>query len=560
MNHRRAMAAALGLLWLVSCVYGLSPARAQELPEPVLSLRVESDLVPLGALKAELEAELGVRIADAATAAQGMPTLSVSRTAAGNVEVTLTSRSLPRASREFALTAERPEDRVEVVALIAANLVRNEAAALLPDLRPVDPTGAPSKKPARPPVRLVDPCDVRGEAVFGIDFAPGVGASSTQGGRNATRRVSLGFAGTLSSRLHGLEFSLGANIEKVSVCGGQVAIGANIALGPVQGVQVALVNLGRGKVVGIQAGIANLAEGDFEGFQSGIVNGTTGYMRGAQNGIANYLGGELRGSQGGVANYIGGDVKGAQGGVANYIGGDLRGLQAGVANVVVGGVTGIQAGVAAVTAGKVEGLQAGVATYAGSVHGLSLGVANISAGPVRGAQIGVFNYADRSPVSIGVLSIQRHGRTSIDALGAVDTGTLTLGLTHGGKYVHNSYGVGLRTGKYGQHLVTTLGLGVRVVSNARLRVDIDAISSQLISNHMGSKSTGTAGVRVPFTVMLLRGFGVVAAPTYQVMISNDPDQHTQSIVGDTKLHSGSTRVLGYPGLTVGLRYEFDHGV
>ena len=562
MSYRHGMAAALGLLWLLSCIFSVQTVEAQALAEPVLALRVEPNLVPLEALRGQLEAELGVRIADAETAAQGIPTLDVHWVSSGNVAVELSSRSLPRATREFTLSAERPEERVETVALIAANLVRNEAAALLPDLRPLADPGQPVAAPLAPPKkRLLDPCKVQGDAVFGIDFAPGVGASSTRSGREATRRVSLGFAGTLSSRLHGLGFSIGANIQRVSVCGAQVAVGANLSFGPVQGMQVALVNLARGKMVGVQSGIANLTEGDLEGWQPGILNVTTGYLYGAQGGIANYIGGAQRGAQGGIANYIGGSARGAQGGIANFIGGSLTGIQGGVASVVHGELTGLQGGVFNLVDSNVHGAQLGIANIAaGDVKGgTQLGVVNVAAGEVRGLQLGVFNYADRSTASIGLLSLQRHGITSLDLLGAAETGTMTVGVTHGGKYVHNSYGVGLRVGTQHTSMVVTYALGVRVASTSLLRVDIDAIGSQFITNHMSKNTTATGGLRVPVTFMLWRGLGLVAAPTYQVMITDDKSQSTQSVFGHTKIHSGSTRVLGYPGLTFGLRYESDHG-
>ncbi|MDB4991035.1 MAG: hypothetical protein JWN04_6213 [Myxococcaceae bacterium] len=549
MRYRNGMAAALGLLSLVSCVWCRSQARAQE-PGPVdggvteltvpatavFALHVEPDIVSSAALRTALESELGVAVADVSAAPAGIPTIAVAWVASGNVEVSLISRSLPRVSRELALTSQRPEERVETVALIASNMVRNEAAALLPDLQPVGstPAGAVAPGKAAPDkasrVVLVNPCDVRGDAIFGIDFAPGIGNSSTPAGRAAMRRFSLGFAGTLSSRLDGLELSLGANIKTISVCGAQLTYAANIALGPVQGLQLATFNL------------------------------TTDNLQGVQGGLVNVTSKSVLGVQGGLVNIAGQSVFGAQGGIANFTAGSLRGAQGGVANLVVGNLSGLQAGVVNVTVGKLTGLQGAVANYAGSTHGAQLGVANISAGEVRGTQIGLFNYADKSTASIGLLSVVRRGRTSIDLLAQPDTGTLTAGITHGSKYVHNSYGVGTRIGRDGQRLVASAGIGVRVVSTSLLRVDLDAIGSHFITGHMNKTSTGTAGLRAPVTFMLFRGFGVVAAPSYQVMITNEAREHDPSAFGHKTLHSGSTRVLGYPSLTIGLRYEFDHGV
>jgi hypothetical protein len=106
----------------------------------------------------------------------------------------------------------------------------------------------------------------------------------------------------------------------------------------------------------------------------------------------------------------------------------------------------------------------------------------------------VVNYAERSRASIGVLTIVRRGRTSLDVTGAVESGLLIAGVTHGGKYVHNSYGVGLRSGKEGERFAVQLGLGVRALHGARIRLDIDAVTTQLFRDWSGNTSM-VAGLR-----------------------------------------------------------------
>ena len=395
---------------------------------------------------------------------------------------------------------------------------------------------------------------------MGLDFAPGVGASSTRSGRAATRRLSLGLAGTLSSRLHGLEFSLGVSTQRVSVCGAQFAIGASITRGPVSGLQGAVFSTARG-FSGVQGGVVVVDLADFEGAQGGVVAINTGNFVGAQGGIVTVNTRDFIGVQGGFANYGGRSVTGVQGGVTNVVAGKFVGLQAGVANVIVGDLTGLQGGVANTTAGQIVGAQLGVVNYAGGVRqGAQVGVANISTGPGHGAQVGIFNYADSSSVSLALLSIVRRGRTSIDMLAAAETAALTFGVTHGGKYVHNSYGVGPRFSPGNERGVATLGLGVRVLSNAYLRIDIDVVGTTYLGKDMGRYNTNIGGLRVPVTLMLVGGFGVVAAPSYQVMVTDNPNPQEQSIFGDQLLHSSEdASVIGYPGLILGLRYEFDHG-
>lgn len=566
MKMRNVIAAAIGLLSLVSCVFGASSTAAQAggvapalALEPVFALRVDPALVPMLALRRALEGELGVSVADVALATPSIPIITVTQLPTGNIEVALTSRSLPRATREVALPAQRPEERVESIALIAANLVRNEAATLLPDLLPA--TRAPTAAAAvSVPARLPSPCDATGEpATFGFDFAPGVGSSSTRGGREATRSVALGLGGTLSARLRGFALSFGANIQRVSVCGVQLAIGANISRGPMQGLQYAAFNLAH-DVVGVQAGMINVDVGDGRGLQASLLGITIGSFAGVQGAIANYAGNDLRGLQYGAANYAGGDLQGIQGGVVNVIVGTTKGLQGGVLNVAVGDLQGVQAAVANVAVGHLQGLQVGVGNYAGSTHGPQLGVANVSEGYVDGVQLGLFNYAGRSRASIGLLSIVRNGRTSIDALVSVENATMMAGITHGSQYVHNSYAVGVRTKGDTSRAIVSYALGVRPFSSSFLRVDIDAFSQLYLSTDMANRNTSVSGLRVPVTAMLVRGFGVVVAPSYQVLVTDEPNVFTKSAFGDTRLHENSDRrVMGYPGLTLGLRYEFDHG-
>ncbi|HEX5660462.1 MAG TPA: hypothetical protein VFX59_24875, partial [Polyangiales bacterium] len=162
MSHRFAIAAALGLLWMVSCA---SHALAQDVPTntapaqtSVLALAVGPSVVDRDALRRSLEAELGVVVEDAGNTPAYMPTLSVVTLPNGNTEVALSSRTVPRSTREFLLSAQLPDERVEMVTLIAANLIRNEAAALLPELRPTPEAVVEAPPPPPPPSQLIDPC------------------------------------------------------------------------------------------------------------------------------------------------------------------------------------------------------------------------------------------------------------------------------------------------------------------------------------------------------------------------------------------------------------------
>ncbi|MET0343306.1 MAG: hypothetical protein ABW252_20015 [Polyangiales bacterium] len=537
MTKCKGMTAAIRLLLMVSCVLSaaLGSAQAQDAREAVLILQVGPDLVPPVALQGALEAELGVGVELRDQPDFTAPTLTVARVPSGNVEVALSSRSLPRSTRQLVLSNEIESERVETLALIAANLVRNEAAALLPDLRPakvasVDvatPAPRPEPAPAKP---ADDPCALQPRGGFGFDFAPGVGASSDPSQRRAPRRVSLGIIGALHGPLHGLALSIGVNIARGPVCGAQLAI-ANIAIGPVTGAQLGELNFARGDLHGAQLGLLNLGTAGAHGLQAGLANGAGGKVHGAQLGLVNYAGGKTEGLAAGLLN-IGID--------------HVQGAQMGLANVATGGIHGAQLGLANISAGDVKGAQ--------------IGVGNVSTGATT-TQIGVFNYADSSKLSLGVLSIVRRGRTSIDITGTVESALLLASVTHGGKYWHNTYGIGSRIDKQGERLAVQLGFGVRAFSRGRVRVDIDALSTHLLRD--GTEDSYVAGGRVPVTVLLARGFGVMIAPGYSVMITDDTEENPDPLFGRSAFKKGTatddTRVYGYPSLTLGLRYELDHG-
>jgi hypothetical protein len=538
MTRRIVMAATLGLLWMVSCAsralaQDAGVADAAPAQSSVLALSVGPDVVDRDALRRALEAELGVVVEDAGNAPAYMPSLSVVTLPNGNTEVALSSRTVPRSTREFLLSAQIPEERVEMVTLIAANLIRNEAAALLPELRPTPKAAAELPAPTPPPPsRLLDPCRTYGPREFGIDLAPGVGTSSTQRGRTATRAFSLSLVGSLYDRLQGFELGYtGANIVRKSVCGAQVSGGANVSWGPVVGGQFAVFNLIKGSLIGAQLGVANVTIGDLRGLQAGVIAINHGRLTGAQLGVATYARHEVKGLQASVLNLALGGVQGAQLGVANYAGGDVKGLQASVFNLAVGEMKGAQ-----------------------------LGVANVATGPAT-FQLGVANYAERSQASIGLLSIVRRGRTSIDFTGTIDSSLGFVTVTHGGKYVHNILGVGMHMNPDHKRLATLYGLGVRALSTRWLRLDVDLLSQNVYSDALKVKGVSMiATVRVPVTLMIVRGLGVMVAPSYNFSIIDQDETRSLHNFGSSVVHRGDPNIRGWAGFTFGVRYEFDHGV
>ncbi|MCB9634110.1 MAG: hypothetical protein H6721_18470 [Sandaracinus sp.] len=82
------------------------------------------------------------------------------------------------------------------------------------------------------------------------------------------------------------------------------------------------------------------------------------------------------------------------------------------------------------------------------------------------------NVSRDAKAPIGLVSVVREGVTDLELL-ADETGTTRLQLRHGGRYVQNLYGVGVRVGG-DPHLAVTLGLGVRLFELRRVTLDLDA--------------------------------------------------------------------------------------
>jgi len=481
---------------------------------------------------------------------------------------------------------ERTEGGIDprTLAFAASHLVRDEASEILAELRtePVvhkeSPTEAEEavavEEPAAAPVETTPANDVfscKGgrRIAVGVDFAPYVGTSSAA--PDAVRIVSFNLIGGHARGLDG--FELGSVFNHVSdfACGVQLAGAANLVGGPVRGLQLAPVNIA-GPVRGAQIGMIDISSGDVSGAQVGVlavgggsVNGSQigiasiagGDVNGAQIGVASILGGSISGTQLGVGNVVGGDVKGTQIGVGNVIGGSSTGSQIGVGNIVGGDANRLQMGVGNVTGGNVSGLQLGVGNFAGGdVDGVQIAVANIAGGRVSATQIGVFNYADDVDAPIGLVNVVRRGRTSLEVAGSFD-GIASVGVRHGGRYVHSILGADLPFGVDDSPWGFTLGIGARVPFSERVHLDIDLLMTSLADpdgNPFADESPQKYRLLFDVGYALGEGFGVFGGPSVDVVrVENGP--LPTALWGTHSLHEGKHRVHITPGLTLGARYD-----
>lgn len=240
------------------------------------------------------------------------------------------------------------------------------------------------------------------------------------------------------------------------------------------------------------------------------------------------------------------------------------GLSRGLHGVEIGGALNVQrsfacglqiAGAVNVVLGPVQGLQiAPVNVALGRMDGVQIGVVNV-ARDLRGVQVGVINVSREAAAPIGLLSIVTRGRTEVHVTSS-ESGMLVAGVSHGGRVVHNLYGVGMRVGSAGPRLVLAAGLGARLFTRGRTSMDLDAIGYFLWRGDQNRQSS-LFQLRLPIEVRILEQVGVFIAPTYQWFFSEDVGERTQmpaSLVTTYREASeGRGRILGWPGINVGAR-------
>jgi hypothetical protein len=397
---------------------------------------------------------------------------------------------------------------VELVALLAGNLVRDEAAELgaafmKKSAKPPPPaatattapgatTPPPGPKPgaAAPPLRAREHLPRR---FVTVDLLPFVGTSSFVG-VGASRHLSLNVLAGVGESVEGLEIGGLFNINSAFVHGAQLAGLANVTLGPVKGAQLAgLANAAQG-IDGVQAGLVNVVTRDASGFQAGFVD------------------------------LVGGDLKGAQLGLIEITAGNVRGDQIGLVNI--GG---------------------------GSISGAQIGLVNIATGSVRGAQIGFINVSTSSTFSLGFLNVFTRGRLHLDFWGQ-ESGLLMAGIKHGSGYFHNIYGVGILPVGDRARVALSLGVGAHFPLSSRLFLDVDLLDYAFFGASAFEVVVNLAQTRVVLGGRLGDHLAIYGGPSYNVATSFDGQEPGLSPYGVNFTGShGKNIVQGWPGLVLGVQ-------
>ncbi|WP_437595305.1 hypothetical protein WMF28_22480 [Sorangium sp. So ce590] len=521
------------------------------------------------AVRAAVGRELGASVTLASAATAGRPTLVVRGEPDGRVTLSYSAADDRRIERTIDVP-EDPDRAAEAIALLAGNLVRDEAAELAaafgkrpretappPPAQP-EPAAPPAGAQAAPPraarpapsaqarraARSAPPepprCELPGAktVVLGADLFPFVG-TSTVDGANVVRRYSLNLAGGYTAGITGLEVGVGVNIASSFVCGAQFSAGANLALGPARGVQ-------------ISAGL-NLARGLW-GAQVGPINVTAGPVTGAQGGVLNIASGAVDGAQLGMVNVAAGASTDLQIGVANVAVSDATDVQVGLVNLGVGAATGVQVGLASVAAGKSTGAQVSLANLsAGESTGVQIGLVNVATGKVEGMQIGLVNYADESPFSFGLLNVVRNGRLHLDVWG-LESGIVMAGLKNGSDHFHNIYGIGIRMTGDRPRMVVSLGLGGRIPLGERVYADMDLLGYSLHEPSSINASATLVQARAVLGVRLFPELAVFGGPSYNVAFGDTAEDARLSPYGSIPLGIGdSDAQRRWPGVVLGVQ-------
>jgi hypothetical protein len=284
------------------------------------------------------------------------------------------------------------------------------------------------------------------------------------------------------------------------------------------------------------------------------VSGAVDVQRGAVDGV----------QVAGAVNVATGRLGGVQlAGAVNVSSADSGGVQvAGAVNVASAPFAGVQlAGAVNLGSARFSGLQlAGGLNLAGESHGAQVAPLNVAAHQ-HGLQLGVINYADGDPddgISLGVISIVRHGITEVDA-SAESYGGVAATLRHGRRRFYNLYGAATTFNKGKTAQMYGLGFGSRIargsLAGVPVDVDLDAMAwgvhgDAVTGDHpLLSRARLALGARFGWITV----FGGVAANGFV----GDQGEHGDVFepVLDRSFVHGDTTVRLWPSLFAGVRIQ-----
>lgn len=421
--------------------------------------------------------------------------ISVQLTPDGRAVVTYLREDGQTVSRTVELP-QRYGDAIELVALLAANLVREQRVGLAP----AQPAPAPPAQPAPAPPAPTPPAPTPAPAAAPQKPTPRVvPVTMSLFGPIATDRL---YDSAVVPRL-GLHLAMGAGVG---------ARGVSLA------------------------GAVDL--------QSGLVHGAQ--LAGAVAWATSFRGAQLAGAFAAAETFRGAQLAGAMSAAETFRGAQLAGAIAAAENA-----RGVQLAGAVAIAERAHGLQiAGAAALAEDLRGVQLSVVNL-AGRLRGLQIGLINYVEHSEgMSLGVINIVRNGLVELDA--GLDAGGLSeLRLRHGTPRLYSLYlgATTLDRGAWG----AGLGLGTRLHREAGLTVDLEASVLQLRGEDIHSELALLARPQLSAALALgeVALWGAVGANVLVAGAGEDGEALAPST--DRQWMSGEVTTRLWPSVAVGVR-------
>jgi hypothetical protein len=322
------------------------------------------------------------------------------------------------------------ERAVEVIALLAGNLTRDEASELIESLNAEAAPAPPPVVAAPPPAAPPPPARRRYEASPSLNLSLFHPLTLVSHSEEHEFALELGLAYGRVGAISGF----GAEFGVLHVDGPLSGVGMSTFWtkvgGPARGVTASLVfNQSRGGIAGAQlGGLVALESGSVQGAQLAIAVAIAQDVVGVQGSGALSLSKSLQGLQGssgvsivrgraegvvgaGAVSLAGGDVDGLIGAAGAAIARDVRGAILAGGFTVARDVQGVQGSAAVNVAHDVEGvLLTGGVNVAHDVNGVSAAPINVATGRVDGLQLGVVNVASEvHGAAIGIISIAGNG-------------------------------------------------------------------------------------------------------------------------------------------------------
>jgi len=441
-----------------------------------------------------------------------------------------------------------------VVALLAGNVARDEAADVLAQLPEPTPGIDPAPEVGPPPGEATPPPDAAPAIASGE--GPGAGTSAPElaptpppDDDRPWSLFGIGFVpvlGTDSVHVGKIRHLVSLDVL-VGISGGSSIVTAS-----------GIVDIERGPVAGVQlAGITALAP-DVAGVQIGGVVALTKHLAGIQVGgiasVAERADGIQVGGVAAVARRA--DIQ--VGGVATVSRDSSATLQlAGVAAVAHGN-SHLQAGGVASVSRDADLQFAGVVNVARRLRGVQIAPINV-AGRNEGVQIGVINVGGGArSTSFGLINIVPGGRYDIE--GAVDSNNMeTVLFRHGGAGWHNVYGIGAHPVPDSSEDVWMYGLGFgpSFELGRTMRLDVEAIGWEV--SH-GFRHSDDISILAQLRASLAYGFGpvaVVVGAAINSYISNDQESPLileRRAPGAMDTMSNDVTVETWPSAFVGVRF------